>query len=112
MSFAAIQQRVNSAVAAKLMTDSATLNGVSILGRFTSAAATVLLMMDGNDPIYTCLSSAITDDPRGKLLELNGVGYAVRRATLDGSGMTALVLEQLNDVLYAAAILKLRAGFL
>lgn len=108
MSFAALQQRINSAVAAKLMTDVATLNDVAITGKFISPGATVLSMMDGNDPAFSCLSSQLVGDPRGKLLEFNGAGYAVRRATPDGSGITVLILEQLNDVLYAAAVLKLR----
>ncbi|MFA6203783.1 MAG: hypothetical protein WC710_11425 [Gallionella sp.] len=108
MSFSAIQQRVNSAVAAKLMTDIATLNDVKISGKFVSPGATVLSMMDGNDPSFSCLSSQLSGDPRGKLLELNSIGYAVRRAIPDGSGITVLALEQLNDVMYAAAVLKLR----
>lgn len=106
MSFAALQARVNAAVAAKLITDAALLNGSEVTGQFVSPAAAAFNMLDGNEPSFTCLYSAISGDPRGKLLEIDGEGYAVRRAIDDGSGMTRLILEQLNAELYAAAKLK------
>jgi hypothetical protein len=110
--FATLQTRLNAAVMARL-SDSATLNGVAVRGFFDTAAQQGLdNMMLGSNPTFTCLESAAGSDPRGKLLELDGEGYAVRRAAPDGSGMTVLVLEQLNDVSYAAAALKLRPGFL
>ena len=105
MNFAALQSRANSAVAAHLMTDAATLEGAEITGKFTSAAAVAFAMLDGSDPVFTVLDSALTGAPRGKLMVIGGAGYAVRRANPDGEGMTHLALEELSDVQYAAAVL-------
>lgn len=95
MSFADLQARVNASVAAKLLTDAATLNGVAITGKFANGNSAVLGMMLGTNPTFTCLTSASGSEPRGKTLLVNTVNYTVREDKPDGAGFTLLELEKI-----------------
>lgn len=95
MSFAALQSRVNSAVAAKLATDSATLNSVAITGKFDNGSASGLNnMMLGSNPTFTCMASDAGSASRGQTLVVNAVNYTVREVKPDGTGFTLLELEK------------------
>lgn len=93
MTFAALQLRVNTAVAAKLF-DSATLNSVAISGKFDNGNASVLSMLGGNNPTFKCLETSLSGDPRGQTMVINTVSYIVRENKTDGNGMTTLELDK------------------
>jgi hypothetical protein len=94
MTFAALQTRVNAAVAAKLLTDAATLNSVAITGKFSNGFAAALNIMLGTNPTFTCTTADAGTAPRGKTLVMNTISYIVREAKPDGAGFTVLELEQ------------------
>ena len=94
MTFAALQSRVNAAVAATLLTDAATLNGVAVTGKFANGnAAGLNNMMLGSNPTFTCTTAAAGSDARGKTLVVNSISYTAREAKPDGAGFTLLELE-------------------
>lgn len=117
MNFAAIQQRVNSAVAAKLMTDFGLLNGLEISGKFDNASASAFSGgLLGTNPVFTCLaadsaSPVLTwyayffeapipgqpswNESRNRILEINLERYKVREAKPDATGLIILELEKL-----------------
>lgn len=94
MSFDALQQRVSAVVAAQLLTDSATLNGVAVKGKFDNGNATALSVMNGTNPTFVCLDGDVGIDARGQSLVVNAVVYVVRETKPDGMGFTLLELEQ------------------
>jgi len=95
MSFAALQTRVNAAIAAKLMTDFATLNSVAISGRFSNGSDSGLSgMMLGTNPTFTCTAADAGSDARGKILIFETVSYTVREVKPDGTGLVLFELEQ------------------
>ncbi|HEY4698125.1 MAG TPA: hypothetical protein VIH29_08995 [Gallionella sp.] len=94
MTFAALQARTNAAVAAKLLTDAATLNGAAITGKFDNGFTNGLSgMMLGTNPTFTCLSVDAGSDPRGQTLVVGSTSYTVREAKPDGTGISLLELE-------------------
>lgn len=94
MSFADLQSRVNTAVSAKLLTDSATLNGVAVTGKFSNGSASGLNnMMLGSNPTFDLTDTDAGTAPRGKTLMVGSAIYTVREAKPDGTGFTLLELE-------------------
>jgi hypothetical protein len=94
MTFAALQSRVNAAVAAKLLTDDATLDSVLITGKFANGSSAGLNnMLLGSNPTFTCTTADAGSTPRGKTLVVNSVNYTVREAKPDGTGFSVLELE-------------------
>lgn len=94
MTFAALQSRVNAAVAEKLLTDAATLNGVAITGKFDNGSASGLSnMMLGSNPTFTCKTADAGSSSRGQTLVVDGVSYTVREVKPDGTGISLLELE-------------------
>lgn len=93
MTFAALQSRVNAAVAATLLTDAATLNSVAITGKFDNGYA-ASFGMDGTQPSFTCLSADASTAVRGTAFVHSAINYTVQGIEPDGAGMTRLVLEK------------------
>lgn len=92
MSFAALQQRTNSAVLARLG-DSATLDGVAVVGKFVSDPATTLGMLC-DKPVFDLPAVNAGVTPRGKTLVVNGVSYKVSVAhKVDSNGFRLLELD-------------------
>lgn len=92
--FATLQTKVNTAVLEKLLTDSATLNGVAVTGKFSNGSASGLNnMMLGSNPTFTLASTSTSSSSRGKTLVVDSVSYTVREIKPDGTGMTLLELE-------------------
>lgn len=95
MVFAALQLRVNAAVAAKLLTDAATLNGSAITGKFSNGSSAVLGMLGGFNPQFTLLETDLpVSDPRSLPLVFNSINFIVRENKPDGNGMTILELDK------------------
>jgi hypothetical protein len=95
MTFAALQTRVNAAVAARVMTDAATLNSVPLKGKFDNGSASVLNMLGGSNPVFKCLEEDLLGvDPRSLPLIYSAVTYIVRENKPDGNGMTSLELDK------------------
>lgn len=96
MTFTALQARVNSAVSARIATDDATLNGVAVTGKFTSAYAQVFSGdVGGMKPTFSLQSHLITEaDIRGVPFVYKGIRYIVRSVEPDGHGYSILELEE------------------
>lgn len=92
MSFAALQSRVNAAVLAKIC-DTATLNGVEVIGRFIADPATALGMLC-DKPVFDLPAADAGVSPRGKTLVFNGTSYTVSVAhKADSNGWRMLELD-------------------
>lgn len=92
MSFATLQQRTNAAVLARLG-DSATLDGVAVVGKFVSDPATTLGMLC-DKPIFDLPAADAGVAPRGKTLVVNGNSYKVSVAhKADSNGFRMLELD-------------------
>ena len=92
MTFASLQARVNTAIAAKL-TDVATVAGLSVNGIFRNGYAESF-DIDGAQPSLTCLSADVSTAVRGTAVVVNAVSYTVSGIEPDGTGMTKLKLEK------------------
>jgi hypothetical protein len=91
MTFAAQQARTNTAVAAKLMTDAATLNGVAITGKFDNDY-TEAFSIAGSSPALTAESADVSSAALGSAVVVNEINYTVAAIKQDGTGMTLLLL--------------------
>jgi len=84
-----------SAVVPMLANVSATIDGVPVQGLFTDAYASANVGpygMASSTPTVTVPSSAITTDPVGSAITVNGTNYQVVSTEPDGSGLTRLIL--------------------
>lgn len=91
--FAALQSRTNAAVAAKLLTDAATLNGVAVTGKFGDAYVEQFGVA-GSSPMFTLEDASAVGAQQGFSLVHGGVSYTVAGIQPDGSGMTRLLLQE------------------
>jgi len=92
MSFATLQQRTNAAALARLG-DSATLDGVAVVGKFVSDPATTLGMLC-DKPIFDLPAVDAGATPRGKTLVVNGNSYKVSVVhKADSNGFRILELD-------------------
>lgn len=95
--FAALETRLNTAVMARLANASVVLSGNTMTGIFTtpySDANVGPYGMASSAPAVTVPSSAITSDPVGSAITVNGTSYQVAATEPDGSGLTRLILER------------------
>ena len=97
MSFATLQQRVNTTALKRLGAGSAiTLGGLAVSGDFLQPSDQVYL--DGvsavsNVPTLTMLSSAVPGNVMSLLVVADSATYSVGEAKPDGFGFTVLHLE-------------------
>ena len=81
-------------MSAKLLTDSATLNGVAVTGKFSNGFAGGLNnMMLGSNPTFELTDADAGSAPRGKTLVVGAESFTVREAKPDGAGFTLFELE-------------------
>lgn len=93
VSFAALEQRVNAAVMAKL-SDAATLDGVAVVGKFLDDSAMAFNGIYGEKPIFE-LDGIDGVDYRNKTLVVGVDSYVVRECKPNNRNQsTFLTLEQ------------------
>lgn len=93
MTFADLQSRLNSAVLA-VLGDSATLNGVAVVGRFIDDPAVTLGMLT-DKPVFELPAADAGAAPRGKTLVFGGTSYTVSVAhKADSEGWRKLELDR------------------
>jgi hypothetical protein len=92
--FAALEARVNAAVASHLANATADLGGgVLVDGEFGDDYAEVL-GMTGSVPTFRGLTSALVGVAGGSAMTINSIAYTVTSAQPDGAGMTRLLLQE------------------
>lgn len=95
--FAALETRLNTTVLARLSNAVVVLSGNTLDGIFVapySSANVGPYGMASSAPAVTVPSSAITSDPVGSTVTINGTSYKVVAPEPDGSGLTTLILER------------------
>lgn len=93
--FAALQSRVNAAVAAKVATDEATLDGVAVTGKFHDAYAEQFSVA-GSAPMFTLSDVAAASARQDSTLVHGGISYTVSDIQPDGTGMVLLKLDSVS----------------
>lgn len=102
--FATLESRLNQAVFARLANKSATLaqagvppglDDLAVTGIFDKAfeLGSVGIGMASTQPVFTMATSAITGEPVGQTLTVDGVTYLIVAHEPDGSGISRLLLE-------------------
>jgi len=93
---------MNTALVPMLANVVAKIDGVSVPAMFANAYASAAfdqIALDASRPTLTVLTANITANPANAEVTVGGVDYIVRSAEPDGlgaTGLTRLVLEQLN----------------
>ena len=93
---------MHTALVPMLANVQATVDGVRVPGMFANAYATAAfdqIALDASRPTLTVLTANITATPANAEVTVGSVDYIVRSAEPDGlgaTGLTRLVLEQLN----------------
>lgn len=96
MAFADIQTRVNTTVLARLGMGAPTLDGVAVLGDFSSPYTTGYLdgvNAAGSRPTLIMPSADVPANVVGKTVTAGGQNYTVAESQPDSMGYTVLLLE-------------------
>lgn len=98
MFFAALEARVNANVLQHLANARVLIGGAEVRGIFRSPASVAALGNGAADtsPSVTVDSCAVPAEPVDKLIEINGVPFAICAAAPDGTGLTTLTVEQVQ----------------
>lgn len=96
--FAALEDRVNRAVLARLANVTATVDGVAVDGVFDEAYAVLAegapVGMEGRQPVLSIRTESVPTNPHGRPVVVRSVNYTIVGHQPDGAGMSVLILER------------------
>jgi hypothetical protein len=97
MSFLAAQGRLNASVMNRLRNVTVLIGGVpDVPGIFANPSANAALGVGMADtkPVLQLLSTDVTDNPVGSIIEIDGTPYVVGDSNPTGTGFTVLQVER------------------